>query len=67
MHNQLLVCGGLGIVIALVILCIYYMPLDSMYFEITAWLLMAGGLVAVTAGVMHEDSKEVPPVAAWPG
>lgn len=67
MHTLLILGGGMALTIGLLILCIYYIPLDPMYNEIAGWLLIAGGLVAGTVGIMHQKPhKDPPPAPVWP-
>ena len=56
MHISSLVCGVFALVVALVILVIYYMQLDTMYIEIVGWLLGVGGAVMVGTALASRSS-----------
>lgn len=56
MHFSQLACGVFALVVALVILVIYYMQLDSQYTEIVGWLLGLGGVVMVSTALASKGS-----------
>ena len=64
MHFSSLMCGAFALVVALVILVIYYMHLDTQYIEIVGWLLGLGGAVMVGTALASKSSHGPAPHAA---
>lgn len=67
MQVSSLMCGIAALVVALVILLIYYMKLDNQYLEITGWLLGVGGSVLIGMALAGREShhKEAAEAGNW--
>lgn len=57
--------GAFAIVIAVVLLCIWYIPLDPRWGELTVGVLAAAGVGLIVAGVMEMQPPPAPTSRPW--